>query len=297
MRKLFVASTLSALTACTSISTIYGGNEVREHWSKYTSDSLNTQQLGEQEALAVLYRPTNLQGPAINVYINGRYQASIIDSGYTPIQVCAEKALFTASFSTNQGFGNRTDGIVYALPVKQKTFIRMTTNQLGDPIFERVSEEEANADMPFKGKVAQTLSRVNSHCDQPIVIKNEIMNSQAIWDVDKFKYEDISSEGKENIHNLINFIKQYQQEIGHIEVNGYTDPEASEAYNLSLSQKRAEAIRQMLVNAGITLPIQAVGYGKQNLIAANCSTKPTVKERNQCNAPNRRVEITVFKNR
>lgn len=295
MKKLVVLGTLSTLVACTTNQT-YEGKQVREYWENYGSDPLNTTQLNDTEALAVIYRPTELQGPAVNIYINGRYQASVLNEGYTPIAVCAEKSLLTASFTANQGFGNRTQGVTYALPAQQKTFIRLTTNELGEPIFERVSEEQAQAEMPLKDKVTQTLSRVNSRCDQPIVIHNAIMNAQAVWDIDKFSFNDILPNAKKELNNLVQFIQQNNTRITHIEVSGYTDPQANDAYNLNLSQRRADAVKQGLINAGVTQPIQAVGYGKQNLVVANCAVKYKHNPKQQaiCNAPNRRVEITVF---
>lgn len=295
MKKYLLVGALTLLTACTGTRT-HDGKTVRENWENYSGEPLSTAQLSEREALAVLYRPSDLAGPAVNVYINGRYQASLLNEGYTPVAVCAEKSLFAASYTTNQGFGNRTQGVTYALPAQEKTFVRVTQNAAGEPIFERVSEEQAAAEMPFKNKVTQTLSRVSSSCDQPVVIRNAIMNAQASWELNKFGYRDILPAGKRDIKELVAFIKQNQARISHIEVSGYTDPEASDEYNNTLSQRRADAVREGLVKAGVSQSIQATGYGKQNLVVANCGVKykNSKKQRSECNAPNRRVEITVF---
>lgn len=295
MKKLFALGALALLTACSTPVGNYDSQNAKEHWNNYGTDSLSTDGLNGEQALAVFYRPSELQGPAVNVYINGRYQASLLKEGYTPIAVCAEKSLFTASFTTNQQFGNRTQGVTYALPAQEKTFIRVTTDEYHQPIFERVSQAQAEAEMPSKGKVTQTLSRVNSRCDE-VVIKNGIMSASALWGLDKYRYQDILPAGKKEIRDLVAFIKANEGRITHIEVSGYTDPEASEAYNLALSQRRADAVRQGLLNSGVNVAVQAVGYGQQNLVAANCRAKfaNNPKQRAACNAPNRRVEVTVF---
>ncbi len=53
-----------------------------------------------------------------------------------------------------------------------------------------------------------------------------------------------------------------------ITVEGFTDPAGSARYNLALSMRRAQTVRQYLVsNAGLTTnEIEAVGYGKTRLV-------------------------------
>jgi OmpA-OmpF porin, OOP family len=73
-----------------------------------------------------------------------------------------------------------------------------------------------------------------------------------------------------------------------VELGGYTDSIGSAAYNLKLSQKRAEAVKQYLVvERGIDAGrIQAKGYGKENPVASNKTDEG--RERN------RRVELHIL---
>jgi iron complex outermembrane receptor protein len=57
-----------------------------------------------------------------------------------------------------------------------------------------------------------------------------------------------------------------------IQVRGYTDSRGSAAYNLNLSQRRAESVMQYLRQHGVTNSMTAKGYGKEDPIADN-STK------------------------
>lgn len=57
-----------------------------------------------------------------------------------------------------------------------------------------------------------------------------------------------------------------------LEVRGYTDSRGSAAYNLKLSQRRAESVMNYLQQHGVSNQISAKGYGKEDPIADN-STK------------------------
>jgi OOP family OmpA-OmpF porin len=71
-----------------------------------------------------------------------------------------------------------------------------------------------------------------------------------------------------------------------IEVGGHTDGKGGEAYNLKLSQKRAESVQTYLVGHGIApVRMTAKGYGKSQPVADNA----TDEGREQ----NRRVELKI----
>jgi iron complex outermembrane recepter protein len=56
-----------------------------------------------------------------------------------------------------------------------------------------------------------------------------------------------------------------------IEVRGYTDNRGSAAYNLSLSQHRAESVMHYLQQHGVTNQMSAKGFGKEDPIADNAT--------------------------
>ena len=72
-----------------------------------------------------------------------------------------------------------------------------------------------------------------------------------------------------------------------VELAGYTDSIGSAAYNLKLSQKRAESVKAYLVEKGIDASrIQAKGYGKENPVASN--------KTDEGREYNRRVELHIL---
>ena len=69
-------------------------------------------------------------------------------------------------------------------------------------------------------------------------------------------------------------------------LDGYASSEGSESYNVTLSQDRANAVKQYLVNAGVAASkVTTKGYGDANPVASNATEAGRVK--------NRRVEIKL----
>jgi outer membrane protein OmpA-like peptidoglycan-associated protein/tetratricopeptide (TPR) repeat protein len=97
---------------------------------------------------------------------------------------------------------------------------------------------------------------------------------------------DLSPEAKKDIDTtLLAFLIQNPEVI--VEVSSHTDDEASDAYNNSLSKKRAEGVVQYLVSKGISLErLQFHGYGETRPIADN-KTK-------EGRAANRRTEFKIL---
>ena len=81
------------------------------------------------------------------------------------------------------------------------------------------------------------------------------------------------------IDRLIDLVKQNKNYS--IEIKGYTDDIGTDDYNLNLSQKRADALKEYLLQNNISNTIIAIGFGKRN---------PKFKSDN-LKSKNRRVEI------
>ncbi len=78
--------------------------------------------------------------------------------------------------------------------------------------------------------------------------------------------------------------KEIRDNKSSVTLDGYASAEGSESYNVNLSKDRANAVKQYLVNAGVSASsINANGYGEANPIASNATEEGRVQ--------NRRVEI------
>ena len=83
---------------------------------------------------------------------------------------------------------------------------------------------------------------------------------------------------------------QADPSITDVDITGYTDRLGSEKYNLQLSQRRADAVREYLVSKGVDgNRLKAYGKGEANPVV-NCTEKNRAALI-QCLEPNRRVEV------
>lgn len=96
---------------------------------------------------------------------------------------------------------------------------------------------------------------------------------------------------KPESHGLLNDVAKVLKEnpgITKIRVEGHTDSDGKAKYNKTLSEKRAAAVKEFLVSAGIEGGrITAAGYGMERPVAPNDS--PEGKDKN------RRVEFNILK--
>lgn len=95
----------------------------------------------------------------------------------------------------------------------------------------------------------------------------------------------VKQDSYSDIENLAEFMKQFPQTATTVE--GHTDSVGNAAYNQKLSERRAAAVRDTLVNQyGVEAErINAVGYGKDRPVADNATSEGR--------AINRRVEASV----
>lgn len=294
MKKLIIATAMTlALSACS----IRGANQPLEVWHNYENAQVSATSLKDDQALAVFYRQDQVKGNAVNLYINGDYQASLLPNTFSAVPVCASKQTFGAAFVTNEKFNNTTNSLVQTLPAKKIAYIKVVYGKNGQPVLEEVSEAVAAKEVAMLKQASQTLSRAKLRCDN-VVLGNVSFSAGALFAINKSSYKDISAAGQKEIANFAEQVKAFDaNKISRIEVSGYTDPEGSDIHNLKLSERRAQAVALALKNAKVTNRIDAKGYGESNLVVGECHTIKNKAERAACNQPNRRVEVTVYGNK
>ncbi|TNE73865.1 MAG: hypothetical protein EP333_06320, partial [Bacteroidetes bacterium] len=96
---------------------------------------------------------------------------------------------------------------------------------------------------------------------------------------------DLLSQSFVELNRLVSLLKANEE--WKIEIGGHTDDTGSDAYNQTLSQKRASAVRAYLISQGISAErLTAKGYGESKPIASN--------ETEEGKAENRRVEFKIL---
>jgi outer membrane protein OmpA-like peptidoglycan-associated protein len=95
---------------------------------------------------------------------------------------------------------------------------------------------------------------------------------------------DIASSFYAPLNNLAGSFRQYQQNS--IEIVGHTDSTGSHAYNMGLSQRRAQSVANYLAAQGVEQTrLSTRGMGPDQPLASNASAEGR--------AQNRRVEVTL----
>lgn len=85
-------------------------------------------------------------------------------------------------------------------------------------------------------------------------------------------------ESQEQLSNIAAILKSYPNV--NVKIGGYTDNTGDPAANMSLSQKRAESVREQLVALGVASNrLEAEGYGSQHPVADNSTEEGRAKNR------------------
>lgn len=103
------------------------------------------------------------------------------------------------------------------------------------------------------------------------------------YDLNKYN---IRSDAATELDKLVQILKD--NPTVNIELSSHTDSRSSDAYNMTLSQNRAEAAVEYLVSKGIDADrMTAMGYGERELIVPNAKTEEEHQK-------NRRTEFTIL---
>lgn len=113
------------------------------------------------------------------------------------------------------------------------------------------------------------------------------LSGDFLFDFDK---DTLTPRGKQVVDSVASQLKSTGAKD--VKVAGYTDRLGSDAYNLNLSQRRADRVKARLIEDGVNTQITAVGYGKNPQVKA-CDGIPHGQALKDCLRPNRRVEITT----
>ncbi|TDQ57157.1 OOP family OmpA-OmpF porin [Mesocricetibacter intestinalis] len=123
-----------------------------------------------------------------------------------------------------------------------------------------------------------------------VMYKTFSLNSDVTFD---FAKASLKPEARIVLDGIFAEISQIR--TSQIAVAGYTDRIGSDAYNLKLSQQRAQTVSDYLTAKGISSQIiSSSGYGKSAPVTGHsCDNIAGRKALIACLAPDRRVEITV----
>jgi OOP family OmpA-OmpF porin len=165
---------------------------------------------------------------------------------------------------------------------------------------DRINDSKAPASAPVRAGGLPSITvddRINncdcrmfpSCCAQPIVAPAPAPMKKKVTITLNVQFDSDKAVVKEKYHadvkRVADFMKEFPNTVA--EIGGHTDSTASNAYNQKLSEKRANSVRQYIIDKfGIDgSRLTAVGYGEDRPIASNNTEEGKQK--------NRRVEAVI----
>jgi outer membrane protein OmpA-like peptidoglycan-associated protein len=160
------------------------------------------------------------------------------------------------------------------------------------------AQDEKGKILDLQGKIIDLKERVESTGGKQLALEMKEtaediridLAADVLFDFDK---ADIRPEASATLKEVAEVIRK--QAKGGVVIVGHTDAKGTDTYNQTLSQRRANAVRDWLVkDAGLSgVAFQTSGQGARKPVASN--TKPDGSDDPEGRQKNRRVEITVRK--
>lgn len=118
------------------------------------------------------------------------------------------------------------------------------------------------------------------------------LSTDALFAFGRSDLEDVQPQGREALVAIASQLKEARATI--IQVVGHTDRIGSDADNQALSQRRAQTVREFLIQNGVAADgLSAHGVGESEPVK-QCPDSLSHSELVACLQPNRRVEVIVM---
>ncbi|UPG85502.1 OmpA family protein [Luteibacter aegosomatis] len=119
--------------------------------------------------------------------------------------------------------------------------------------------------------------------------ETRVLSTDALF---AFDSAELSPAGKASLDEMASTLRDQGETLRSVRIAGYTDRIGGDAYNLDLSQRRADAVKVYLIARGVPADrVVAQGLGEADPLK-RCEDAPR-GALIECLAPNRRVEIRV----
>lgn len=215
------------------------------------------------------------------------FRRSLVSAGRIPIVVhttvrMQSEAIENGAMVSSPGPGNQGNPTDPGVPVSADVPSCGAALTCGDkaneqPVTKTLGSDNCGGACCPAGKSVQTA--------------RETLSSDVLFDFDKYA---LSDAGKQTLDAMVNDARADRPLEVH--VTGYTDQIGTEAYNIALSARRAEAVARYLKDSGAFAGTKfvTVGMGERNPIVPESQCPMSdVKSKAACMAQNRRVEFEV----
>jgi outer membrane protein OmpA-like peptidoglycan-associated protein len=176
----------------------------------------------------------------------------------------------------------------------KKRITRVNTAAPTDVIFDTTESEQdvlclENVEAPMVASTEPNYYEIKKEATpNPMVVGAKFALKNIFFDFDKATLKSSSDEELTNLVNILNNNPHIK-----IEIAAHTDNKGNDAYNLKLSQARAQTVVNHLIQKGIdTSRMRAKGYGETMPVASN--TNADGSDNSEGRKLNRRVEFEII---
>ena len=221
----------------------------------------------------------DVEQTSANVAINDRFQVSLHPGNYTVVNSCVGTNQISAhatGFKDNNLLADKKD---YQLIGGQTYFFYVDMDDTGKSTLDQITPESALPLLDTKRYQTHQISRVVPNCPAPVVTPPPIVQPtvpvlaekvtielEVLFETDK---SIVRPEYYAKISELAAFMTKYPNTV--VTIEGHTDSRASDSYNQALSQRRVDAVKQVLITQFSVMPerLTAIGYGESQPRASN----------------------------
>lgn len=298
LKKLFLIVIGSLVITSCSVTNHKKGTPI-EQWDTFNPQKASIKVPQNRVGVIFLRDQAKFSEPAANIFVNGHYLTSLLDGGYKVAYLCSFKQRISSSFTAkNDNYREKDRGDYYTFRPNSVIYIKVGT-RFNKPDLTTIPKAEGDRLLAKMQQQNHTLSRVDEINACPdVVIKQFNLTADALFKFDKSDYANMLAQGRRDIAEISKEIHKYDNKINRISIIGYTDPEGNDQYNLDLSQKRADTVKQVLLGTGsvYSRKVFSEGRGEEDLLVPDCRVRypknPAARE--VCDQPNRRVEILLY---
>ena len=238
-----------------------------------------------------------------NISINNRFQVSLHANNYTVVDSCVGTNQLSAQatgFKNNNLLADKQD---YQLQGGQTYFFYVEMDGTGESTLTQITPDSASSLLANKSYQSHQISRVVPNCpapvaamptvtppltvekETPVLTEKVTIDLEVLFETDKAV---VRPEYYAKVAELAEFMTQYPNTV--VTIEGHTDSRGKDSYNQTLSQRRVNAVKEVLISQfGVAEDrLTAIGYGESQPRASN----DTVEGRQL----NRRVVAVVEEN-
>lgn len=218
----------------------------------------------------------DVEQTSANIGINDKFQVSLQPGHYTQVYSCSGINQLTAQatgYKTNDLLQNPSD---FNLAPNQNYFFYIDVDTEGNSTIQQVEKSQALNYLSDKKYQTHQITRVIDNCPEaepaPPAPPPQILEEVVTIELDVL-FDNDKAIVKPAYINEVKKVADFMTKYGNTKavIEGHTDSTASDSYNQKLSERRANAVKSMLVSEFGIAPqrVEAVGYGELRPRASN----------------------------